>query len=133
MHYDLSENEALDLEYRENARKEAESAYQKSIQLDSTKFDAQFNLGALYYNRAAHLQTKANDYPIYMNKSQRAEYDKLIADAKEYLQIALGPMEKAFSIKGDDYATIDTLIKIYTRLGASDEKILKLNDLLKTL
>ncbi len=96
---------------------EASGMYKKAIGVDSDYFDANYNLGALYYNRAAEKITEAGNLPL----SETEKYDALMADGKKMMENALPYLEKADSIESSDQVTLQTLKEIYTRLNMLDK------------
>jgi len=91
----------------------AESSYKQAIADSSSYFDANYNLGAIYYNNGADLMRKANDIPT----NRQKEYEMAKAAAREELKKALPFMEAAIAIKKDDYDTANSLYQIYEQLG----------------
>lgn len=91
--------------------------YQKSIDLNAEFFDSQYNMGAVYYNRAVAHYAKANDIP----PSDQAGYEAEIEKAKEQLKLALPFLEKAYELKDDDISTLQSLKEIYVRLQMYDK------------
>ncbi|PLW97946.1 MAG: hypothetical protein C0591_05500 [Marinilabiliales bacterium] len=101
---------------------EAEKYYQKAADLNPDFFEAYYNMGAVYVNKAAEIQAKANDLPL----DQMDEYAKLTEKANENLAKAVPHLEKALEIKPDDAPTIAALKETYARLKM-DDKLEKLN------
>ncbi|MCF8229540.1 MAG: tetratricopeptide repeat protein [Bacteroidales bacterium] len=118
---DMYDKFAADTSLTEEARSEyfnrAEKAYKTAIDVKEDYFDAYFNMGALYVNKAAEIQQIANDLPL----EAVEEYDKLKAKADDLLAKALPYLESAYEIKTDDRATMLSLKEIYTRLGQLDK------------
>lgn len=94
----------------------AEEAYKKAIKLDPDYFDANFNLGAMYFNKGGELINQANKLELGDNN-----YDKLVGEGKEFLKKALPYLEKANQIQGKDRATLLSLKEIYARLNMLDK------------
>ncbi|MCX6256325.1 MAG: tetratricopeptide repeat protein [Bacteroidia bacterium] len=111
-----------DINYEDAAIK----AYNKALEIKPDYFDAQYNLGALYYNKAVEYFTAANDIP----SDQQQKYDQEIASAKEQLNLAKPYLEKAHSLNDKDVTTIQSLQIIYTRLQMYD-KAKEMKDLLE--
>ncbi|MCF8304491.1 MAG: hypothetical protein K9I94_14550 [Bacteroidales bacterium] len=101
----------------------AQDAYKSAIKLDSTYFEPHYNLGALYVNKAAELQNKANALPL----DQNEKYKKLKGKADSLLQEATPFLERALRIKPNDYNTMVSLKEIYTRLNLN-EKLKGINE-----
>lgn len=100
----------------------AVAAYKKAIELKVDYFDANYNLGAMYFNEGAELSNKANSIPP--NKVTEYETAKKKFEAK--FKEALPYLEKAHELNPNDMGTMQSLRQIYTRLGdlnkASDMK-----------
>ena len=87
----------------------AEEAYKMSIEKDPNFFDAYFNIGVLYNNRAANCYEKANaikDNAKYMK--EKAACDDIYLKAVPYF-------EKAHALQPDDKPTIQQLMKLYAK------------------
>jgi hypothetical protein len=102
---------------REEYFKYAADAYKKSVELKSDYFDPNYNMGALYVNKAAALIEIANNLPI----SEQKEFERLTAEATEYLRSSLPYLEKAQQLQPDDRSTLVSLKEIYTRLKMYDK------------
>ncbi|MBN2614131.1 MAG: hypothetical protein JXR71_00425 [Bacteroidales bacterium] len=100
---------------------QAEENYKKSLAINPNFFLSYYNIGAIYINKAAKLQKKANSLPL----SAQKEYDSINKEANANLKIAIPWLEKAIKIKPDDKQTYNALKEAYTRL--------KMNDKLKEL
>lgn len=87
----------------------AEQAYKNSIAKDATFFDAYFNIGVLYNNRAAYAYEKCNKI-----KSD-TEYAKCKKGADEIYLKAVPYFEKAHELRSDDVQTIQQLMKLYAK------------------
>ena len=110
---------------------EAISAYLKAIEVKADYFDANYNLGALYFNQAVQGINAANDmWKPRMTNKEAAAQKKLETDAKELFNTAKPYLEAAFAINPEDLQTIRSLKDIYARTG-EDDKFLQMNDLLK--
>jgi len=84
-------------------------------------FDANYNLGALYVNKAAEVITIANALPL-----GDPQYDVYKEQANQMLANAVPYLEKAVVIRPDDLSTLVSLKEIYTRLGLM-EKLQQIN------
>ena len=110
---------------------EAISAYLKAIEVKADYFDANYNLGALYFNQAVQGINAANDmWKPRMTNKEAAAQKKLETDAKELFNTAKPYLEAAFAMNPEDLQTIRSLKDIYARTG-EDDKFLQMNDLLK--
>ena len=104
-------------EMRAGAFEKAAEAYRKSIEIKPDYFDPNYNMGALYVNKAATLIEIANDLPL----DAQAEYDSLRNAADGYLKACLPYLEKARELQPDDRSTLVSLKEIYTRLKEYDK------------
>ena len=87
----------------------AEGAYKAAIEADPEFFDAYFNIGVLYNNRAADMYEQRNSIKSdkeYMACKEKA--DAVYLAAKPYF-------EQAHNMKPDDAATIQQLMKLYAK------------------
>jgi tetratricopeptide (TPR) repeat protein len=105
-------------EEKDDAFDKAVDAYIKAMEINPKYFDANYNMGALYVNKAAEATAIAIDLPI----SEQAKYDALIEEANMYLEKALPYVETANSIQPDDIGTLVSLREIYTRLKMEDKR-----------
>ncbi len=115
-------NDEFSDEERLSAFDESESAYLKAMELKADYFDAIYNLGALYFNKGVFYLTKADALP-YGDKG----YDALKDQGDGFLEKSLPYLERALTLKGDDYNTLFSLRQIYSRTGAT-EKYKAVND-----
>lgn len=95
---------------------EALESYKKAIELDNNYFDAFYNLGVMYYNKAVELYKQANE------TTNNEEYNKLRKEADEVLKNAVAPMERASEIDGSKVDVWETLKTIYYRLQMEDKR-----------
>jgi tetratricopeptide (TPR) repeat protein len=110
---------------------EAIIAYQKAIVVKSDYFDANYNLGALYFNKAVLGINEANEmWKPRMTRTEAANQKKLEEDSKSMFVTARPYLESAFQVDPTDIETIRSLKDIYARTG-EDDKFLQMNDLLK--
>lgn len=106
---------------------EAEKAYLKAVELKPDYFEANYNLGALYVNRAAEIINEANKL-----KLNDPNYGKMKEDADAALKISVPYLETAQTLDPTDKSTLLALKEIYTRLGMYD-KLKDVNEKLDTL
>lgn len=127
--YDLLKNDTkLSNAERNKYFNEAVAAYKETLTIDSSFFDALFNLGAIYFNKGGEVINEANQLPI----NETAKYDKMISEGKNYLNLALPYLEKCETIQPEDKSTLVSLKEIYTRLNMGQklgEVSAKLNNL----
>ncbi len=102
---------------------EAEKAYLQAINLKADYFDANYNLGALYVNRAIEIMDKANALPL----NEEKQYSQLKLDADALLIKSLPYLERADELQPNDQYTMRTLKDIYTRLSMV-EKLKGINE-----
>jgi len=95
----------------------AEKYYLKASEVNPEFFEAYYNIGAIYVNKAAELQSAANDLPL----DKMKEYDLLIADADSNLTKSLPYLEKSLELNPDDIFTINALKEAYARLKMNDK------------
>ncbi len=104
----------------------AEEAYLKAIELKPDYFDAIYNLGALYVNKAAITLDEANQLPLEKEK----EYNEMKNLADSYLDKALPFLEQAHQLDPKDRNTMASLKEIYAREG-NVEKAKEMDEKLK--
>jgi tetratricopeptide (TPR) repeat protein len=105
---------------------EAEKAYLQAISLKADYFDANYNLGALYVNKAIEIMDKANALPL----NEEKQYVAMKTDADALLVKSLPYLERADELQPNDQYTMRTLKDIYTRLGMVD-KLKSINEKLE--
>ncbi|HPE33622.1 MAG TPA: tetratricopeptide repeat protein [Bacteroidales bacterium] len=96
---------------------EAEKNYKKAIELDSVYFDPNYNLGALYVNKAIAITEEANALPL----DQQKKFEELKQKANEFLQKSIPYLETADRLNPNDVYVLRTLRDIYARLGMLDK------------
>jgi tetratricopeptide (TPR) repeat protein len=103
--------------------KEAERAYLQCIQMNPDYYDAQYNLGVLYYNVAVKIYEEAS------NIADNATFEKKQAEGDEALKVAIPYMEKVATMEPknqDQFNTkrsaLETLRTIYYRLKQEDKR-----------
>lgn len=105
-------------------KEEAKTSYLKALELKEDYFDANYNLGALYFNEAVEVNNKANDELD--NKKAAAIQEQ----ANEIFKQAMPYLERAREIKPTDKNTLNSLKALYARTGDS-AKYEEVNELLK--
>ena len=110
---------------------EAIEAYKKALGVKADYFDANYNLGALYFNQAVQGINAANDmWKPRMTKAESAAQKQLEDDAKALFETAKPFLEKAHEVDADDLETMRSLRDIYARTG-DDDKMLELTAKIK--
>jgi tetratricopeptide (TPR) repeat protein len=110
---------------------EAIEAYKKALAVKADYFDANYNLGALYFNQAVQGTNAANDmWKPRMTKAESAEQKRLEDEAKALFETAKPYLEAAHAADADDLETMRSLKDVYARTG-EDEKMLELMDKIK--
>ncbi len=95
----------------------AEASYKKAIELNPTYFDANYNLGAMYFNKGVEWNNKANDLPL----SDKKKYQEYSKNAEDQFKNALPYLEKAHEINPNDVDVAKPLLKIYQMTNATDK------------
>lgn len=112
---------------------EAVDAYLKSLAIKADYFDANYNLGALYFNKAVQMVNEANDmWKPRMSDAEATKQKTLEDDGKAMFSTALPYLEQALAVEPDDRETLRSLRDIYARVGM-DDKMLEVSAKLKTL
>lgn len=105
--------------------KNAIAAYKKAMEIDSTFFNAYYNLGALYYNKGVKQFEIAGAVPASDNAKYEAELKKCDAEFEKSLPY----MEKCQEINPTDPMTLESLKNLYYRMNQMD----KYNSILEKL
>lgn len=95
----------------------AEENYKKAAEINPEFFEAYYNIGAIYVNKASEYQAKANDLPL----NEVEKYNELTEQANAELEIAVPYLEKALELKPDDVPTLTALKEAYARLKMNDK------------
>lgn len=94
---------------------DAEKSYKTSVELNPENFDAVYNLGALYFNRAV----KLNEYANTIDDMKKFEAARKVAD--EVFDQSLPILEKAYALNAEDKGVLLSLKQLYYRKMTSDE------------
>lgn len=114
-------------------QEEAVDAYAKSLEIKPDYFDANYNLGALYFNKAVQMVNDANDmWKPRMSKEESNKQSEMEAGGKAMFSTALPYLEKALDVDPEDRETLRSLRDIYARIGM-DEKMLEVSAKLKSM
>ena len=101
---------------------EAVEAYMKSLAIKEDYFDANYNLGALYFNKAVQMVNEANDmWKPRMSKDESAKQTEMEKGGKAMFSSALPYLESALDVDPDDRETLRSLRDIYARVGMDDK------------
>lgn len=103
----------------------AESEYKIAISLKADYFDANYNLGALYFNKGVEYVDLAGSF----SESQVNQFKEAEAKAESYFQSALPYLEKANELNPHDRSTLLSLKNLYSRTG-NDSGYKRVSDLL---
>ena len=110
---------------------EAIEAYKKALEVKVDYFDANYNLGALYFNHAVQGINAANDmWKPRMTKAESDAQKQLEDDAKALFETAKPYLEAAHATDANDLETMRSLRDIYARTG-DDDKMLELTAKIK--
>jgi tetratricopeptide (TPR) repeat protein len=110
---------------------EAIGAYIKALEIAPDYFDANYNLGALYFNQAVQGINKANDmWKPRMTKVESAAQKQAEDDAKALFATAMPYLEAAHVAEPSDLETMRSLRDIYARTG-EDDKLVDISNKLK--
>ncbi len=91
---------------------------QEATRLAPDNADAFYNLGAAYQNKAAQLNTQAND------TEDTAAASALIQERNQNLELALEPLNQARTLAGDaadEQSFCEALFRVYTQLNRIDD------------
>jgi len=113
-------------DFRAACYEKAEKAYLKALSIKADYFDAAYNLGALYVNKASTLIEEANKLDL----KETVKYDKLKLDADNMLKLAIPYLEKAHQLDAKDTSSMTALKEIYARLQMND-KLKAINEAMK--
>ena len=94
-----------------NDFEKAEKAYKEAVDIDPNFFDAQYNLGIMYYNKAGEMQNDASSIKDFK------KYDAAKAKADEMMFKGLPHIEVCYGITPDDKNILTVLKEIYYRNG----------------
>lgn len=103
--------------YGQKMEEEAVASYKKALAIDSTYFDALYNLGLVYYTRAANKINEANNVDI----SEQDKYDTLMKESTELFNTALPFFEGAYKVNTEDVGTLTALKEIFAKTGDMDK------------
>ena len=99
----------------------ARDYYGKALAKDPTNFDANYSIGAVYYNDAASMTAKINEYAQDYSAEGTKKYEEANNKMMSLFDKALPYFEKAYASKEDDTNTMIALKEIYVRKGNMDK------------
>jgi tetratricopeptide (TPR) repeat protein len=105
---------------------EAEKSYKTCLEMKPDYFDATYNLGVLYFNKAVKIYEEASKL------TDNAAYEKAKTEGDNVLMQAVPYMEKASELDPKDKSSLETLKTIFYRLKMDDkyqEVVKKMNEL----
>lgn len=112
--------------------KNAESNYTKAIELSGSnqeyKYNALFNLGAMYNNYGGYVENYKIEKITDMVKYQKENATK----SQEYYKKAIPYLEQALAIKSDDKPAMNALRLLYFKTG-NETKAKEMNDKIKAM
>lgn len=94
---------------------EAERVYMECLDMDPDYFNAAYNLGVLYYNKAVKVYEQAS------MTTDNNEFQRLDTEGDEMLKKAIPYMERASEIDPTDTYVLENLRNIYYRLDMQNE------------
>lgn len=94
---------------------DAERSYKVCLDMNPKFFDAAYNLGVLYFNKAVKIYEDASKI------SDNTEFEKVQKQGDEMLMNAVPYMEKAHELDVNDRSSLETLKTIFYRLKMDDK------------
>lgn len=91
----------------------------ESATTDEDIYNANYNIGVIYYNQAVDKYEKANAIEEY------SKYKAAVAEANEAMKVALPYFEKCYSIKPKDRSSLTNLSSVYYRLSKDSKDMQK--------
>jgi tetratricopeptide (TPR) repeat protein len=101
--------------WKGNNVSKATENYKKAIELNPNYFDANYNLGALFFNLGADQLNEANKLTV------TEEYNAKKAEAVELFQKAIPYLEKAHELDAKNKPTMNSLKELYARTGQQEK------------
>lgn len=93
----------------------AEADYKKALQLNPEYFDANYNLGALYFNMGVNITNRAS------SEDDSAEYEKMKKEAEDLFRKSMPHLEKALEIQPSHKFTLQSLMQLYARMNMTEK------------
>lgn len=95
----------------------AAADYKMASELDPEMSDAFYNLGAIYVNQSGVVQEEMNG----LDFSEQKKYDELKAKRDGLFAEAVAPLERAHQLDPENKVVMQTLMKLYSALGKSEQ------------
>jgi tetratricopeptide (TPR) repeat protein len=95
----------------------ARMTYEQAIAIEPNSFDAQYRLGAMYYNQAVELNNTMNKLDL----NQQKQYDLLKVQRDATFRRSLPYLENAHLQDPKDMDTMIALKELYARLNMNDK------------
>ena len=99
----------------------AKEYYNLALGKDANNFDANYSIGAIYYNEAAGMTELINKYAQDYSPAGTKKYDEANAQMMALFEQALPYFEKAYAQNSDDTNTMIALKEIYVRQNKMDK------------
>jgi len=91
--------------------------YSTALEKDPENFDAQYSIGAMYYNKAASYVDVLNTLAADLSASGMKKYDATKIEMDELFKVALPYFLKAEELNPNDGGTAQALKEIYAKLN----------------
>jgi len=98
---------------------DAETAYRKAVDLKPDYLDAQYSIGALFFNQAVTITKGMND--LGTSPADQAKYDQMKKQSDDLFAKALPELEKAYQMNNKDPETLRALKSLYARTNQMDK------------
>lgn len=105
---------------------DAEKSYKTCLEMNPEFYDASYNLGVLYFNKAVKIYEEASKI------MDNTEFEKMQKQGDDMLKAAIPYMKKSHELMPTDKSALETLKTIYYRLkmdAERDEVVKKLSEL----
>ena len=116
----ISKNASKSEKEQEELSNLAMKSYKSALRINPSYFEPNYNIGALYVNKAATKIEQAYKLP----QNEVETQNKLKAEADKFYEEAIPYLEKASDIQPTNTNTLETLKNIYTRLNKNDKLII---------
>lgn len=94
----------------------AKQTYESILATNPNNYNVLYNLGALYFNKGADINNKANNLPF-----GDESYDAMVAESTKYFEMAAPLFEELNKLTPNDKIILVSLKDIYTRLKKYDK------------